>query len=95
VGVPTAPRSRSRERKRDSPKPAGSRDTPEPRHHPTSSSESQEKTRDCAHTNDRAVVITELESGVRLLVDVSDQVIGLNIVRGQSEREATELATAR
>ena len=75
------------------PKLAGSRDTRELRHHLMTSSEFQEKNRDYAHTNDRTVVITELESGVRLFVDLSDHVIGLNIVRGQYERDATELVT--
>ena len=73
------------------PKLAGSRDTRELRHHLMTSSEFQEKNRDYAHTNDRTVVITELERGVRLFVDLSDHVIGLNIVRGQYERDATEL----
>jgi len=73
------------------PKLAGSRDTRELRHHLMTSSEFQEKNRDYAHTNDRTVVIKELENGVRLFVDLSDHVIGLNIVRGQYERDATEL----
>ena len=73
------------------PKLAGSRDTRELRHHLMTSSEFQQKNRDYAHTNDRTVVIKELENGVRLFVDLSDHVIGLNIVRGQYERDATEL----
>jgi FkbM family methyltransferase len=73
------------------PKLAGSRDTRELRHHLMTSSEFQQNNRDYAHTNDRTVVIKELEDGVRLFVDLSDHVIGLNIVRGQYERDATEL----
>src|SRR5207248_7797091 len=48
------------------PKLAGSRDTRELRHHLMTSSEFQEKNRDYAHTNDRTIVIKELENGVRL-----------------------------
>src|SRR6058998_3701538 len=70
------------------PKLAGSRDTRELRHHLMTSAEFQQKNRDYAHTNDRTIVIKELESGVRLFVDLSDHVIGLNIVRGHYERDA-------
>jgi hypothetical protein len=68
------------------PKLAGSRDTRELRRHLMTSAEFQEKNRDYAHTNDRTVVIKELDSGVRLFVDLSDHVIGLAIVRGRYER---------
>ena len=51
------------------------------------SAEFQDKNRDYAHTNDRTVVIKELENGVRLFVDLSDHVIGLNIVRGHYETD--------
>src|SRR5690349_4644982 len=57
------------------PKLAGSRDTSELRRHLMTSAEFQEKNRDYAHTNDRTVVIKELESGVRLFVDLADHVI--------------------
>src|SRR5436190_3125685 len=67
------------------PKLAGSRDTKELRGHLMTSAEFQEKNRDYAHTNDRTLVIKELEGGVRLFVDLSDHVIGLNIVRGRYE----------
>src|ERR1700704_4312839 len=67
------------------PKLAGSRDTGELRRHLMTSAEFQGKNRDYAHTNDRTIVIKELEGGVRLFVDLSDHVIGLNIVRGQYE----------
>ena len=57
------------------------------------SAEFQEKNRDYAHTNDRTLVIKELDGGVRLFVDLADHVIGLNIVRGRYE--ADEIAFAR
>src|SRR6185295_613228 len=69
------------------PKLDGSRDTGELRRHLMTSAEFQDKNRDYAHTNDRTVVIKELEGGVRLFVDLSDHVIGLNIVRGRYEAE--------
>jgi FkbM family methyltransferase len=75
------------------PKLAGSRDTRELRHHLLTSAEFQEKNRDYAHTNDSTVVIKELEGGVRLFVDLSDHVIGLNIVRGQYEGDAIAFVT--
>lgn len=70
------------------PKLAGSRNTAELRHHLMTSAEFQHKNPDYAHTNDRTPVIVELPGGVRLFVDLSDHVIGLNIVRGRYEEEA-------
>jgi FkbM family methyltransferase len=69
------------------PKLAGSRDTRELRHHLMTSAEFQARNRDYAHTNDRTVIIKELDGqgSVRLFVDLSDHVIGLNIVRDQYE----------
>jgi len=75
------------------PKLAGSRDTSELRRHLMTSAEFQSKNRDYAHSNDRTIVIKELEGGARLLVDLADHVIGLNIVRDRYERE--ELAFVR
>ena len=77
------------------PKLAGSRDTRELRHHLITSAEFREKNRDFAHANDRTIVITELDGpgSARLFVDLSDHVIGLNIVRGRYERE--EIAFVR
>jgi FkbM family methyltransferase len=75
------------------PKLSGSRDTKELRHHLITSAEYQAKNPDFAHTNDRTPVIKELDGGVRLFVDLSDHVIGLNIVRGRYEAE--EIAFAR
>src|SRR5580765_5220246 len=72
------------------PKLAGSRDTVELRHHLMTSAEFQQKNRDYAHTNDRTIVITELDAGVRLFVDLSDHVIGLNIVRGRYESDGMQ-----
>jgi len=69
------------------PKLAGSRDTAELRRHLMTSAEFQDKNRDYAHTNDRTLVIKELEHGVRLFVDLADHVIGLNIVRGRYEAD--------
>jgi FkbM family methyltransferase len=70
------------------PKLAGSRDTRELRHHLMTSAEFREKNRDYAHTNERTIVIKEIETPggpVRLFVDLADHVIGLNIVRGGYE----------
>src|SRR4030081_2817702 len=70
---------------------AGSRDTSDLRRHLMTSAEFQDKNRDYAHTNDRTLVIKELDSvgeshrSGRLFVDLSDHVIGLNIVRGHYE----------
>ncbi len=70
------------------PKLAGSHGTAELRRHFLTSAEFQSKNRDYAHTNDRTFVITELDGGVRLWVDLSDHVIGLGIVRGRYEADA-------
>ncbi len=56
------------------------------------SPEYEEKNRDFAHTNERNLVIKELEAGVRLVVDLSDHAIGLNIIRGRFERNELEFA---
>lgn len=71
------------------PKLAGSRNTRELRHHLITSAEFRAKNPDFAHTNDRTVVIKELDTpagSVRLFIDLSDHVIGLSILRGQYER---------
>src|SRR4051794_30703484 len=75
------------------PKLAGSRTTAELRHHLITSAEFREKNPDFAHTNDSTVVIKEIAPGVRLFLDLSDHVIGLNILRGAYER--AEAAFAR
>src|SRR5712671_2327873 len=74
------------------PKLAGSRDTAELRRHLMTSAEFQQRNRDYAHTNDRTVVITEIDGGARLFVDLSDHVIGLNIVRGRYEEDGIAFA---
>src|ERR1043166_5040285 len=70
------------------PKLAGSKTTRELRHHLMKSAGVQEKNRDYAHANDRTLVIKEIDTprgAYRLYVDLSDHVIGLNIVRGRYE----------
>ncbi len=74
------------------PKLAGSRDTAELRRHLMTSAEFREKNPDYAQSNDRTVVIKELDAGVRLFVDLADHAIGLNIVRGRYEEDAVRLA---
>src|SRR5476649_1287571 len=69
------------------PKLAGSQTTAELRHHLITSAEFREKNPDFAHTNDPTVVIKEIAPGVRLFIDLSDHVIGLNILRGRYEQE--------
>ncbi len=73
------------------PKLGGSRDTSELRHHLMTSAEFQQKNADYAHTNDRTVVIKEIAlpqgGSVRLFIDLSDHVIGLNILRGRYEED--------
>jgi len=76
------------------PKLAGSRGTRELRHHLMTSAEFREKNRDYAHTNERTIVIKEIETPhgpVRLFVDLADHVIGLNIVRGGYENAEAAL----
>src|SRR5262249_2182992 len=76
------------------PKLAGSRDTRELRHHLLTSAEFQDNNPDYAHTNDRTLVIKELQGAepVRLFVDLSDHVIGLNIVRDRYETDEVQFA---
>jgi FkbM family methyltransferase len=73
------------------PKLAGSRTTAELRHHLITSAEFREKNPDFAHTNDSTIVIKEIAPGVRLFIDLSDHVIGLNILRGQYEQDEIRL----
>jgi FkbM family methyltransferase len=69
------------------PKLAGARTTAELRHHLITSAEFRDKNPDFAHTNDPTVVIREIAPGVRLFIDLSDHVIGLNILRGHYEQD--------
>ena len=55
------------------------------------SAEFRDKNPDFAHTNDSTVVIKEIAPGVRLFIDLSDHVIGLNILRGQYEQDEIAL----
>ncbi len=73
------------------PKLAGSRNTAELRHHLITSAEFRDKNPDFAHTNDSTIVIKEIAPGVRLLLDLSDHVIGLNILRGRYEQDEITL----
>ena len=75
------------------PKLAGSRTTAELRHHLITSAEFRGKNPDFAHSNDPTVVIKEIAPGVRLFIDLSDHVIGLNILRGRYEED--EIAFVR
>ncbi|HKB11919.1 MAG TPA: FkbM family methyltransferase [Vicinamibacterales bacterium] len=74
------------------PKLAGSRDTSELRRHLMTSAEFRDKNPDFAQANDHAIVIKEIAPDVRLLIDLSDHVIGLNILRGGYERDEVRLA---
>src|SRR5258708_24010587 len=75
------------------PKLRGCQSTRQLRADIVTSKEYQEKNPDFAHTNDRTVVIKELDGGPRLFVDLSDHAIGLPIVRDQFEQ--SELALVR
>ena len=59
--------------------------TRELRHDMVTSDEYQDKNRDFAHSNERNLVIKEIEPGLRLWIDLSDHAIGLNILRGRYE----------
>lgn len=50
------------------------------------SSEFSQTNPDLAYTNERTVVIKEIDGQLRLFIDLSDQVIGLGILRGTYER---------
>jgi len=54
------------------------------------SDEYQEKNRDFAQANERNLVIKPLASGVRVVVDLADHAIGLNILRGRFELNELE-----
>jgi FkbM family methyltransferase len=50
-----------------------------------SSEEYERRNPDVAEAGKRTLVIRELEGGVRLVIDLADQAIGLNILRGRFE----------
>jgi len=67
------------------PKMRGYQSTRQLRADIVTSQEFQDKNRDFAQTNARTVVIAQIASGLRLMVNLSDHAIGLPIVRGQFE----------
>src|SRR5687768_6468192 len=67
------------------PKVRGFRTTRELRNEIVTSEEYQRNNRDFAQSNERNLVIKELPSGVRLIIDLADHAIGLNILRGRFE----------
>ncbi len=77
------------------PKLAGSHDTAELRHHLMTSAEFREKNPRLRPHQRSTIVIKELAPGVRLFIDLSDHVIGLNIVRGQYEEDGIRFVRER
>ena len=67
------------------PKVRGFRTTRELRNEIVTSEEYQRNNRDFVQSNERNLVIKELPSGVRLVIDLADHAIGLNILRGRFE----------
>ena len=67
------------------PKMRAYRTTRELRHDIVTSEEYQQKNPDFAQADERTLVIRELEGGVRLVIDLSDHAIGLNVLRGRFE----------
>jgi FkbM family methyltransferase len=55
------------------------------------SQEFREKNPDLAMTNESLVVIREISPGLRLFIDLSDQVVGMGVLRGRYEAEEMEL----
>lgn len=56
------------------------------------SDEYQDKNPDFAHANERNLVIKELDGGVRLVIDLADHAIGLNILRRRFELNELDFA---
>ena len=67
------------------PKMRAYRTTRELRHDIVTSEEYQQKNPDFAQANEPTLVIRELEGGVRLVIDLADHAIGLNVLRGRFE----------
>jgi FkbM family methyltransferase len=67
------------------PKMRGYQNTRDLRNDIVTSAEYQEKNRDYAQMNERTLVIREIEPGLRLVIDLADHAIGLNILRGRFE----------
>lgn len=55
------------------------------------SQEFRDKNPDLAMTNEPLVVIREIAPGLRLFIDLSDQVVGMGVLRGRYETEEIEL----
>lgn len=72
------------------PKMRGHQNTRDLRHDIVTSAEYQEKNRDYAQMNERNLVIKEIEPGLRLVIDLADHAIGLNILRGRFELNELE-----
>ncbi len=54
------------------------------------SQEFRDKNPDLALTNESLVVIREISPGLRLFIDLSDQVVGMGVLRGRYEAEEME-----
>ncbi|MEA2560792.1 MAG: hypothetical protein QOH06_2296 [Acidobacteriota bacterium] len=54
------------------------------------SQEFRDKNPDLAMTNESLVVIREISPGLRLFIDLSDQVVGMGVLRGRYETEELE-----
>ena len=67
------------------PKMRGYQNTRDLRNDIVTSDEYQEKNRDYAQMNERTLVIREIAPGLRLVIDLADHAIGLNILRGRFE----------
>jgi FkbM family methyltransferase len=72
------------------PKMRGYQNTRDLRNDIVTSEEYQEKNRDYAQMNERTLVIREIEPGLRLVIDLADHAIGLNILRGRFELNEIE-----
>ena len=72
------------------PKMRGYQNTRDLRNDIVTSEEYQEKNRDYAQMNARTLVIREIEPGLRLVIDLADHAIGLNILRGRFELNEIE-----
>jgi FkbM family methyltransferase len=72
------------------PKMRGYQNTRDLRNDIVTSAEYQEKNRDYAQMNERTLVIREIAPGLRLVIDLADHAIGLNILRGRFELNEIE-----
>jgi FkbM family methyltransferase len=72
------------------PKMRGYQNTRDLRNDIVTSAEYHEKNRDYAQMNERTLVIREIAPGLRLVIDLADHAIGLNILRGRFELNEIE-----